>query len=83
MNASDYCTDATFFLPDLWTHIKPVAEPDVAKLYALLGALVNGNATADTSIPKPMSRILPVAVEQKWAHAAFPDRFLANVFISL
>ncbi len=102
MNASNRCADPAFFLPDPWTHTKLVAEPKVAKLYALLGALVNDNATADASIPKLASKILPlalthmtsasiveyfkilpVAVKYKWARAAFLDRLLADVFISL
>ena len=83
MNASNHCADATFFPPDPWAHIKPAAEPGVAKLYALLGALVNDSATADALIPKLASRILPMAVKQKWARAAFLDRLLANVFTSL
>ncbi|MES3154808.1 hypothetical protein [Sphingomonas faeni] len=102
MNASNRCADAAFFLPDPWTHTKLVADPKVAKLYALLGSLVNDNATADASIAKLASRILPlalphmtsasiveyfkilpVALKYKWARAAFLDRLLADVFVSL
>ena len=102
MNASNRCTNAAFFLPDPWTHTKLVAEPRVAKLYGLLGALVNDNATADASLAKLASRILPLALQHitsasiieyfkilpmalkyKWARAAFLDRLLADVFVSL
>lgn len=102
MNASNRCTDPAFFLPDPWTHTKLVAEPRVAKLYALLGSLVNDNATADASIAKLASKILPlalphmtpastieyfkilpVAIKYKWARAAFLDRLLADIFLSL
>ena len=102
MNASNRCADAAFFLPDPWTQTKIVAEPRVAKLYGLLGALVNDNATADASIAKLASqilplalphmssasivgyfKILPMAIKYKWARAAFLDRLLADVFVSL
>jgi hypothetical protein len=102
MNASNRCDHAAFFLPDPWTQTRMVAEPRIAKLYTLLGKLVNDNATAESSIVKlaagilPLAlpymtpgsiieyfRILPFAVRYKWARAAFLDRLLADVFISL
>lgn len=102
MNASNRCVNPAFFLPDPWTQARIVADPRVAKLYGLLGSLVNDNATSDASLAKLASqilplalphmtatslagyfKILPMALKYKWARAAFLDRLLADVFVSL
>ncbi len=102
MNASNLCTAPAFFLPDPWTHAKIVAEPRAAKLFGLLGKIVNENASNDASIagfarqilplalPYLSSRsiagyfkILPMAMRYKWAKAAFLDRLLGDLFVSL
>lgn len=62
MNASNRCTDPAFFLPDPWTHTKIVAEPRAAKLFALLGKVVNDNASSDTSVAGFAKQILPLAL---------------------
>ncbi|WP_295529273.1 hypothetical protein [Novosphingobium sp. Chol11] len=102
MNASNRCADPAFFLPDPWTHAKIVAEPRAAKLFGLLGKIVNENASSDASVagfarqilplalPYLSSRsiagyfkILPMALRYKWAKAAFLDRLLGDLFVSL
>ena len=102
MNASNRCIDPAFFLPDPWTHAKIVAEPRAAKLFGLLGKIVNENASSDASVagfarqilplalPYLSSRsiagyfkILPMALRYKWAKAAFLDRLLGDLFVSL
>lgn len=102
MNASNRCESPAFFLPDPWTHAKIVAEPRAAKLFGLLGKIVNENASSDSSVagfarqilplalPYLSSRsiagyfkILPMALRYKWAKAAFLDRLLSDLFVSL
>lgn len=102
MNASNRCENPAFFLPDPWTHTKIVAEPRAAKLFGLLGKIVNENASSEASVagfarqilplalPYLSSRsiagyfkILPMALRYKWAKAAFLDRLLGDLFVSL
>jgi len=45
MNAANRCRAPAFFLPDPWTGTTTVADPKTAKLWALVGSLVNANAS--------------------------------------
>jgi len=45
MNAANRCRAPAFFLPDPWTGTTTVADPKTEKLWALVGSLVNANAS--------------------------------------
>ncbi len=62
MNASNRCTNPAFFLPDPWTHTTIVADARAKKLFGLLGAIVNNNASTDMSVAGFAKQIAPLAL---------------------
>lgn len=62
MNAVNRCVDPDFFLPDPWTNTKITADPRTEKLFGLIRALVNDNASSDQSTFNLGKQILPLAL---------------------
>lgn len=62
MNAANRCAAPDFFLPDPWTSTPLTADDRTAKLFGLIRALVNDNASSDLSTFDLGKQILPLAL---------------------